>query len=97
MEAAQLLTGDAPALTVTTQQLKTFYLRGYTGSRYEAGRWLPLQKAAYAGKQEGMLAWLEAENFPVAAQAAAALMPSPSVTAASFHVLPFIFLLLLLL
>ena len=76
-EAAQLLTGDAPALTVTTQQLKTFYLRGYTGSRYEAGRWLPLQKAAYAGKQEGMLAWLEAENFPVAAQAAAALMLSP--------------------
>ncbi len=29
------------------------------------------------GKQEGMLAWLEAENFPVAAQAAAALMLSP--------------------
>lgn len=66
-KADRLLSGEGATLTVTTEQLKTFYLRGYIGGRYEGGRWLALKKAAYAGSNEGMLKWLEMENFPVGA------------------------------
>ena len=76
-KADRLLSGEGATLTVTTEQLKTFYLRGYIGGRYEGGRWLALKKAAYAGSNEGMLKWLEMENFPVGAQSAAALRLDP--------------------
>lgn len=76
-KADRLLSGEGATLTVTTEQLKTFYLRGYIGGRYEGGRWLALKKAAYAGSNEGMLKWLEMENFPVGAQSAATLRLDP--------------------
>ena len=69
-EAARLKSDDSAMLTVTSEQEKTLYLKGYSGGRYEEGRWKPLSNAAYGGEYAGMLRWLAKLNFHPATQAA---------------------------
>lgn len=57
-EADKLLDGDDARLQVTTQQVKSMYLRGFVGGTYTDGSWETLPKASYKGENSGMLAWL---------------------------------------
>lgn len=60
-------------LTVTTEQQKTLYLKGYVGGTYDdqTGCWEPLQNAAYSGDYHGMLKWLKKQGFDPLTQTAA--------------------------
>ena len=60
--------GDEPRLSVTTEQLKPFYFRSYTGAEYENDTWKPLKKYAYGGERYGFLKWLEQSGFDPASQ-----------------------------
>lgn len=69
-EAARLKSDENEMFTVTSQQEKTLYLKGYTGGRYVDGCWKPLTNAAYGGEYSGMLKWLAKLNFHPLMQAA---------------------------
>lgn len=62
-KADRLLDGDKETLQVTTQQVKTLYLRGFVGGRYQDGSWKQLPKSAYKGDNTGMLDWLSKTDF----------------------------------
>ena len=59
-------------LTVTTQQQKTLYLKGYVGGIYDdqTGSWEPLQNVAYSGDYRGMIKWLKKQEFDPLTQTA---------------------------
>lgn len=44
----------------TPQEL---YPRGFVGGTYTGTSWEPVDASAYQGEYEGMLQWLETENF----------------------------------
>lgn len=62
-KADKLLVGEDARLQVTTQQVKTMYLRGYVGGKYADGNWDVLPKASYKGENSGMLTWLDQSGF----------------------------------
>ncbi len=62
-KADQLLDGEEDTLKVSTQQVKSLYLRGFVGGRYKDGSWDTLPKSAYKGDNSGMLAWLSKSDF----------------------------------
>ena len=72
--AHRMLEGNKPTLTVTTEQVKSLYLRGFTGGSYRNGIWTPLPKSAYGGNQAGMLDWLSGQGFHAGAQYAEYVM-----------------------
>ena len=67
-KASTLLKGAEERLEVKMDKPQELYLRGYVGSEYKARYWktLPLEK--YSGKYEGMLTWLEKNEFLPATQ-----------------------------
>lgn len=71
--AHTMLDGDAPVLTVVTEQQKSLYLRGFVGGRYRQGIWQPLPKSAYGGQKTGLLQWLDEQKLTPAAQYASYL------------------------
>ncbi len=70
-EAARLKSDESEMFTVTSEQEKTLYLKGYSGGRYVDGCWKPLTNASYGGEYAGMLKWLAKLNFYPQTQAAA--------------------------
>lgn len=68
--AAKLKENEDEMFTVTSEQAKNLYLKGYSGGRYENGRWKPLSNAAYGGEYAGMLRWLAKQDFNPLTQAA---------------------------
>ncbi len=58
-------------LNVHTEQEKSLYLRGFTGGKYENGKWSPLPDSAYGGDNTGMLDWLQQQGFDPFTQSAA--------------------------
>ena len=62
-QAHTMLTGDDATLTVTTQQEKAIYLRGFTAGRYRNGVWSPLPGSDFGGDNAGMLNWLEQQGL----------------------------------
>lgn len=62
-QADKLKSDGQEMLKVSSQQQKTLYLKGYTGSIYKDGIWLPPSDAVYGGDQSGMLKWLSKNGF----------------------------------
>lgn len=62
-KADTLLDGDSDTLQVSTQQVKSIYLRGFVGGRYKDGNWDTLPKSAYKGENSGLLTWLSQSDF----------------------------------
>ena len=69
--AAMLGQGEDTQLIVTSGQEKTLYLRAFIGDRYANGVWSPLPDAAYTGRYDGMLDWLQEQGFDPLEQPAA--------------------------
>lgn len=69
-KAAELNTGTDTLLTVRSEQEKALYLRAYTGSVYQNGRWETMPDSAYGGSNAGMLDWLKERNFDPMTQVA---------------------------
>lgn len=67
-QASGMETGDEPRLSVTTEQIKPFYFRSFTGAEYTDDAWEPLKKYAYGGERYGFLKWLEQSGFDPSAQ-----------------------------
>ncbi len=72
-KADMLQAADNDRLTVTTEQQKTVYLKGFVGGTYEeqSGSWETLTNDAYSGDYRGMLKWLKKQGFDPLAQTAA--------------------------
>lgn len=51
------------ALSLRSAQEKDLYLKAFTGSAYDGGRWEALPESAYGGENTGMLTWLKNQNF----------------------------------
>lgn len=66
--ASDMELGDEPRLSVTTEQIKPFYFRSFTGAEYADDAWKPLKKYAYGGERYGFLKWLEQSGFDPASQ-----------------------------
>ena len=62
-KADTLLDGEEDTLQVSTQQVKTIYLRGFVGGRYKDGSWESLPKSVYKGDNSGLLTWLSESDF----------------------------------
>ncbi|WP_455720692.1 transglutaminase-like domain-containing protein [Agathobacter sp.] len=73
-KADELWTDNGDMLTVTTQQVKSLYLKGYTGSDYVDGQWKDLPYTAYIGENAGMYKWLEGNGFDPMTQTASYYM-----------------------
>lgn len=71
IKAAGMEEGDEIRLSVSTEQVKSLYLRSYTGAEYSDGKWEPLKRAAYGGDRYGFLKWLKKQDFDPNAQFAA--------------------------
>ena len=69
-EADQLKANENEMFTVTSEQKKNLYFKGYSGGRYIDGCWKPLSNADYSGEYSGMLKWLAKLNFHPLTQAA---------------------------
>ena len=67
-EAPTLLKGEEERLEVEMDKPQELYLRGYVGSEYKARYWTTLPLESYSGKYEGMLTWLEQNEFLPATQ-----------------------------
>lgn len=67
-KASFMLSKEENTLTVTSQQAKDIYLRGYIGSRYVEGCWKTLKKAAFGGEKTGLMKWLEKSGLKPAQQ-----------------------------
>lgn len=51
------------ALSLRSAQEKNLYLKAFTGSAYDGGRWEVLPESAYGGENTGMLTWLKNQDF----------------------------------
>lgn len=68
--AAELQQDSREMLSLTTEQQKTLYLRGYVGAVYGDGFWDPLPDSAYGEDHAGMLEWLQKKGFDPLTQVA---------------------------
>lgn len=62
-KAAGLQHGEEERLQIHMDTLQELYLRGFVGGTYTGTSWEPVDASAYQGEYEGMLQWLETENF----------------------------------
>lgn len=71
-QTGRLQSSGEAMLTVTSEQAKDLYLKGYTAGRYDAsaGRWSTLSNSDYAGESYGMFDWLKAQDFDPFTQSA---------------------------
>lgn len=70
-KAPLLLKGKKERLKVKMDKPQELYLRGYVGSEYKARFWTTLPLEKYSGEYDGMLTWLEKNEFLPATQYAA--------------------------
>ena len=70
-KAPTLLKGTKERLEVKMDKPQELYLRGYVGSEYKKRFWTTLPLENYSGKYDGMLTWLEKNEFLPATQYAA--------------------------
>ena len=70
-KADELQQDNGDMLTVSTQQVKSLYLKGFTGSDYSDGQWGDLPYTAYIGNNAGMYKWLSDNDFDPMTQVAA--------------------------
>ncbi len=70
-KADELQKDNGNMLTISTQQVKSLYLKGFTGSEYSDGQWGDLPYTAYIGNNAGMYRWLEDNDFDPMTQVAA--------------------------
>lgn len=70
-KAGELKASKEEMMTVSTEQEKNLYLRGFIGSTYQDGSWIPLSDSAYGGENAGMLKWLKKQAFDPLSQNAA--------------------------
>ena len=59
----QLKSSTEDMIQVQTEQTKSLYLRGYTGTEYENGRWWSPVNSLYRENDSGMLKWLRQQGF----------------------------------
>ncbi len=69
-EADKLHTGEEPTLTISSEQKKNLYFKGYVGGTYAGGVWEPLSGESYRGTSSGMLEWLADKDFDPLTQTA---------------------------
>ena len=69
-QSDELKASKEDMLTVKTQQDKNLYLRGFVGSTYQDGSWVPLSDSAYGGDNSGMIKWLKKQKFDPLSQSA---------------------------
>lgn len=62
-KAAGLQHGEEERLQIHMDTPQELYLRGFVGGTYTGTSWEPVDASAYQGEYEGMLQWLETENF----------------------------------
>lgn len=67
-KAPTLLKGTKERLAIKMDKPQELYLRGYVGSEYKARFWTTLPLESYSGKYDGMLTWLEKNEFLPATQ-----------------------------
>ena len=66
-KAPGLLEGERETLVIGMDQPQELYLKGFVGGSYDGKEWEALSKASYQGEFEGILDWLEEQQFlPVA-------------------------------
>ena len=70
-KAPTLLKGKKERLEIKMDKPQELYLRGYVGSEYKARFWTTLPLEDYSGEYDGMLTWLEKNEFLPATQYAA--------------------------
>lgn len=70
-KAPTLLKGKKERLEIRMDKPQELYLRGYVGSEYKARFWTTLPLENYSGEYDGMLTWLEKNEFLPATQYAA--------------------------
>lgn len=62
-KAAGLQHGEEERLQIHMDTPQELYPRGFVGGTYTGTSWEPVDASAYQGEYEGMLQWLETENF----------------------------------
>lgn len=62
-KAAGLQNGEEERLQIHMDTPQELYLRGFVGGTYTGTSWQPVDPDNYQGEYEGMLQWLEKENF----------------------------------
>lgn len=67
-KAADLQNGEENRLVIRMDTAQELYLRGYTGGCYTAEGWKQLPTESYQGEYDGMLTWLEKQNFSIQRQ-----------------------------
>lgn len=67
-KAGDMHKDNGDMLTVSTEQIKSLYLRDFTGGVYKDGKWSDLPYTAYTGENAGMFKWLEGEDFDALTQ-----------------------------
>lgn len=68
--ADTLHTGEEQMLTISSEQKKNLYFKGYVGGTYANGVWEPLSGESYRGTSSGMLEWLAQKGFDPLTQTA---------------------------
>ena len=54
---------EEKTLKLSFGKIEEMYLRGYVGSSYAGNTWQQLSSKAYQGRQEGMLNWLQDQDY----------------------------------
>ena len=57
-------------MTVRSEQVKTLYLKSFSGGQYKDGCWKPLSNTDFGGDYAGMLDWLQEYDFDPLTQSA---------------------------
>lgn len=61
---------DQCLMRVRSEQVKTLYLKSFSGGQYADGCWKPLSNTDFGGEYAGMLDWLQGYNFDPLMQSA---------------------------
>lgn len=62
-KASDLLDGNEHRLYLTMDQPKELYLKGFVGADFTEGQWQEVSAEAYQGDYEGILKWLQSQEF----------------------------------
>ena len=62
-KAENLQKGEEERLQIHMGTPQELYLRGFVGGTYTGNSWQPVDQNSYQGEYDGMLQWLETENF----------------------------------
>lgn len=62
-KANELLSDDKDRLEIKSEWAKDTYFKGFVGAQYKDGKWEALSNSYYGGENNGMLTWLEENDF----------------------------------